>query len=423
LQVGLREARRVAEAVRGEEPEGPGLRLPVLFATALLNALTGTIMIPVIPKLAEALSGSADRAAIYVGLFSAAYAGAMLLFSPLQGMLSDRFGRRPVLLASVLGGAAQFLLMAVSPSLGWVFLARTVGGATSASTAALNAYIADVSEPDTLASNFGWMAAAFAMGLLLGPALGGFLGEIDVRLPFYVAAALGAANWLGVLLFLPESLPPSRRSRVRLGEANPLGALAFLAKRPALFAPTALLFVFYCAQQCMPSTGVLYTGERYGWPVSGMGSYYTGLAIGSVAVQALLVKWLVRRHGEAAAVLVGFVGMTLSFLVYGSSPLGALFVLGLPLYALSSLITPGLQTILSGRVEATEQGRLQGVNAALQSLAMLGGPLLYTSLFAMSVRYGHSKAALGTHLYVAGIIALIGAALAWRAARRAKSRA
>lgn len=408
----------MAEGITIGERPGPGLRLPVLFATALLNALTGTIMIPVIPELAKALSGSSAKAAIYVGLFTAAYAGAMLVFSPLQGMLSDRFGRRPVLLASVFGSAAQFLLMAVSPSLGWVFLARTIGGATSASTAALNAYVADISEPENLAINFGWIMAAFNMGLLMGPALGGFLGEIDVRLPFYVAAALGALNWLGVLFLLPESLPETRRAPLRWVEANPIGSLTFLARRPELLGATGLFFVFLLAQQCMPSTGVLYTGARYGWPVSGMGSYYTALAIGAVAVQAFLVRWLVRTHGEEAAVLVGYAGMTVSFLIYGSSPISLLFVLGLPFYALSSLITPGLQTVLTSRVGAHEQGRLQGLNATLQSLAMLVGPLIYTTLFAMSVRYGHSKAVLGTHLYVAGAIAALGAALAWRAMKR-----
>ncbi len=404
-----------AEAVGHAERTGQGLRLPVLFATALLNALTGTIMIPVIPALARAMTGSSARAAVYVGLFSAAYAGAMLLFSPLQGMLSDRFGRRPVLLGSVFGSAAQFLLMAVSPSLGWVFLARTLGGATAASTAALNAYVADVSEPETLVINFGWMAAAFAMGLLLGPAIGGFLGEVDVRLPFYVAAGLGALNWLGVMTLLPESLAPEKRSPLRWVDANPLGGLIFLARRPALLGATGIFFVFLLAQQCMPSTGVLYTDARFGWPLSGMGSYYTALAIGSVAVQALLVRQLVRRYGEAAAVLVGFAGMTVSFLIYGASPISALFVLGLPFYALSSLITPGLQTLLTGRVGEHEQGRLQGLNAALQSLAMLVGPVLFTGLFAMSKSYGHSKVLLATHIFAAAAIAAFGTFLAWRA--------
>jgi DHA1 family tetracycline resistance protein-like MFS transporter len=285
----------LAELVAAAGRESRGLRLPVLFATALLNALTGTIMIPIIPKLAQVMTGSSARAAVYVGLFSSAYALAMLLCSPLQGALSDRFGRRPVLLGAVFGSAAQSLVMAVAPSLGWVFLARALGGATAASTAALNAYIADTSEPASLAANFGWLAAAFAMGLLLGPALGGFLGMIDVRLPFYVAAVLGAANWLGILALLPESLPQGRRAPFRLAKANPLGALVFLSERPALLGPVGLLLVFLTAQQCMPSTGVLYTGERYGWPVSGMGAYYTALAVGSVAVQLLLVKPLVRR--------------------------------------------------------------------------------------------------------------------------------
>jgi len=164
---------------------------------------------------------------------------------------------------------------------------------------------------------------------------------------------------------------------------------------------------------------VLYTGARYGWPQVGMGIYYTALAVGSFAVQVFLVRLLVRTFGETAAVFVGFAGMAASFLVYAISPTGALFVLGLPFYALCSLITPGLQTLLTLRVDAREQGRLQGVNAALQSLAMLGGPVLYTTLFAMSVRFGHGKAVLGGHLYVAAAIAAAGALLAWRAIKPA----
>jgi DHA1 family tetracycline resistance protein-like MFS transporter len=408
----------VAELISAGEPARPGLRLPVLFATALLNALTGTIMIPIIPKLAEALTGSSARAAVYVGLFSSAYAAAMLLSSPLQGMLSDRFGRRPVLLGAVAGSAAQFLVMALAPSIGWVFLARGLGGATAASTAALNAYVADVSEPENLAANFGWLAAAFAMGLLLGPALGGFLGVIDVRLPFYVAAALGATNWLGILALLPESLAPERRAPFQLSKANPMGALMFLAERPALHAPAGLFLVFLTAQQCMPSTGVLYTAARYGWPVSGMGAYYTALAVGSMAVQMLLVRRLVRRFGEAAAVLTGLLGMTASFLIYGSAPISLVFVLGLPFYAIASLVTPGLQAQLTSRVGVHEQGRLQGVNAALQSLAMLVGPLFYTTVFGLCARQvgrGEApKALLGTHLYAAMAIAGLAALIAWR---------
>jgi MFS transporter, DHA1 family, tetracycline resistance protein len=360
-----------------------GTAVAFIFVTVLLDMLALGIVIPILPKLIESFveNDTASAARIF-GLFGTAWAVMQFVFSPLLGGLSDRFGRRPVVLLSNFGLAADYVLMALAPSLSWLFVGRVISGITSASISTAFAYIADKTAPENRAAMFGKIGVAFGAGFVLGPALGGLLGDMSPRLPFWVAAGLSFANWLYGLLILPESLPVERRAPFRWKSANPVGMLSLLRATPALTGLQLANFFSQLAHVVLPATFVLYAGYRYGWDVRMVGLTLAIVGVCSMVVQGLAVGPIVRHLGERRALLLGFGCGALGFLIYGAAPTGLLFCAGIPLMALWGVSGAATQALMTRMVAPDQQGQLQGATSSVQSVAQLVGPFLFTLTFA-----------------------------------------
>jgi DHA1 family tetracycline resistance protein-like MFS transporter len=392
--------------------------LGFIFATALMDVLSIGIIIPVLPHLIEHfLSGDTAAAAHWVGIFGAVWALMQFVFSPIMGSLSDRFGRRTVLLISSFGLAADYVVMALAPTVGWLLLGRVLSGITASSFSTAGAYIADVTPPEKRAQGYGMIGAAFGVGFVVGPALGGLLGAIDLRLPFWVAGGLAATNWLYGFFILPESLPKERRAAFDWKKANPLGSFQLLRSHPELLQLASVLFLFYLAHQVLQNVFVLYTGYRYGWTPRDVGWNLMAVGVGAIVVQALLVKPVVARFGERGALLTGLFCGAVGFTIYGLAPTGLIFWGALPIFALMNLVGPGVNGMMSRRVSPSEQGRLQGANSSNMAVAGMIGPLLFTSVFAASIRGQGAWHQPGAAPYLAGALLVVALLLASRIPR------
>jgi DHA1 family tetracycline resistance protein-like MFS transporter len=393
--------------------------LAFIFVTVLIDMLAFGMIIPVLPILVQNFAGgNAVRAAEIYGAFGTAWALMQLIFSPVQGSLSDRFGRRVVILISCTGLGLDFILMAVAPNIWWLLLGRVISGIAAASVSTAGAYISDITPPEKRAANFGLLGAAFGIGFILGPALGGVLGAISPRLPFWAAAVLALANVCWGLFVLPESLPQEKRVPFSWKNANPLGALKLLASHPMLAGLARSFFLINLAHVVLPSTAVLYMYYRYGWNTQSVGLMLGGVGIASLLVQAFLVKPAVKLLKERRAIAVGLGFGAAGFVIYGLAPTGAWFWLGIPVMAMWGIATPSLQSIMTRLVEPTEQGRLQGSLASLMGLASLIGPSLFTQIFAASIgTHDESKAYSGAAFLVSAFIVLVATVMAWRTTR------
>jgi DHA1 family tetracycline resistance protein-like MFS transporter len=386
-----------------------------IFATALMDVIALGIMIPVLPNLVKQFAGGDTALAAQYALAFAVTWGTMQFFcGPIMGMLSDRFGRRPVLLISIFGLGVDYLFMALAPTLAWLFLGRVINGVTSASFSTANAYVADVTAPQDRAKAFGLMGAAFGIGFLVGPAIGGSLGSINLRLPFYLSADLALINWLYGFFVLPESLPRERRSeRLNWKRANPIAAFSFLLERRNLVGLELVYVLFQLAHNVFPSIFVLYVGYRFGWGpfASAMMLLATGLV--SILVQTLVVGRVVKAIGERGALLIGLASAVLAFSAYAVAPTAGWFLVGIPAGALSALIGPGLQSLMSRRVPGNEQGRLQGVNSAFMGLSAIVGPMVYLSTLAFGVRTDKTLHQPGLPIMIAAVLCLLALILSY----------
>jgi len=396
-------------------PQGPRkAAVAFIFATALMDVISLGIMIPVLPNLVKQFAGGDTAlAAQYTVAFAVTWGLMQFFFGPIVGMLSDRFGRRPVLLLSILGLGVDYVFMAVAPTLHWLFVGRVINGITSASFSTANAYVADVTPPQDRAKAFGLLGAAFGVGFLVGPAIGGVLGEINLRLPFWVAAGLAAINWLYGYFVLPESLPPERRTpALNWRKANPVGALNFLRERTNLMGLVSINVLYLFAHNVFPSIFVLYVGYRFNWGPRPASLMLVATGLSQILVQTLVVGRVVKAAGERGALLIGLVSAVLAFVTYGLATSPFWFFFGVPAGALSALIMPGLQSLMSRRVAANEQGRLQGLNSAFMGLTAIFGPLLYLSLLAFAVRHDAQLHQPGIPVLVAAVFCLAAFALA-----------
>src|SRR3981189_532214 len=354
-----------------------------IFITILLDMFALGLIMPVLPKLVESFVGNDTASAARIfGLFGTAWALMQFFFSPVLGGLSDRCGRRPVVLLSNLGLALDYVLMALAPSLVWLFIGRVISGITSASISTAFAYIADVTPPERRAAVFGRIGAAFGAGFILGPAGGGLLGGMDPRLPFWVAAGLSFANTLYGLLILPESLSPERRSPFRWKSANPLGALHLLRSNRVLAGLSLANFFGQVAHVVLPSTFVLYATYRYGWNTKTVGLTLALVGVCAMVVQGVGVGPIVKRLGERRALLLGLGCGGLGFLIYGIAPTGPLFWIGIPVMALWGIAVAATQALTTQLVAPDQQGQLQGATNSVQSVSQLVGPFLFTLTFA-----------------------------------------
>lgn len=401
----------------------PSARRPAavafIFVTVVLDVLALGIIIPVLPKLVENfMGGNTGRAAEIYGLFGSVWALMQFVCSPVLGALSDRFGRRPVILFSNFGLGLDYILMALAPNLAWLFVGRVLSGITGASFTTAGAYIADVTPADKRAGSYGLIGAAWGLGFVLGPALGGVLGDVDPRLPFWVAAGMTLLNALYGALVLPESLPREHRRAFAWRRANPLGSLKLLRTHHELIGLAAVNFLYFLAHQVLPSVFVLYAGHRYGWDAKDVGLTLAGVGICNIIIQAGLVKPVMKRLGERRVVLAGLFFGAAGFAVYGLANTGATFLLAVPVFALIGLYGPAAQQIMTRRVGPSEQGELQGANSSVMGIAGLFGPGLFTLTFAYFIRPGVAWTLPGAPFLLAALLMVLAVGLAWRVTRR-----
>jgi MFS transporter, DHA1 family, tetracycline resistance protein len=392
--------------------------LGFIFVTVLIDMLSFGMIIPVLPMLVQSFVGaSAARGAQIYGLFGTAWALMQFIFAPVQGSLSDRFGRRTVILISCTGLGLDFILMALAPNLWWLLLGRVISGIAAASFSTAGAYIADVTPPEKRAGSFGLIGAAFGVGFVLGPALGGLLGAISPRLPFWASAVMALMNVCWGLFVLPESLSKEKRVPFAWKNANPVGSLNLLRSHPLLAGLAGSYFLMNLAHAVLPSTTVLYMHFRYGWDTRAVGILLAGVGVASLIVQALLVKPAVKILKERRALAIGLTFGAVGFAIYGLAPTGAIFWIGVPVMALWGIATPSLQAIITRQVDPTEQGRLQGALASLVGLASLIGPIVFTETFAVFVSTRADLGLPGAPFLLAALLLFCAMLLAWRTTR------
>lgn len=377
--------------------------LGFVYAAILMNVVSMGVTAPTIPVLIKSLAHADDAGAAKIsGLFAAAWAVMQFLFAPLFGSLSDRFGRRPVLLVSMFGLAVDYVIMALAPSITWLFIGRLISGVTSSSSSAAGAYVADVSTEENRARNFGRFQASASAGIILGPALGGLVGGIDPRAPFWVASALSFANGLYGLFVVPESLSRERRMPFHWTRANPVGAFRLLG-RPELVGLAFLPFFTQFAGMAFNSVFQFYTHYRFGWGPPQVGVLLMVLGGGSMLVQSYLSGESARRLGERAAILIGLFLNASGFTMLALAPTVALFWVGIGLCILGGISFASTQSLMSERVGVDEQGQLQGALTIFIGLTGFLGPIVFTRIFAWSIGPGRG-------LNLPGLSLLMGAA-------------
>lgn len=384
--------------------------LAFVLVTIWIDVLSWGVTIPVYPKLIVQFAGSDAQGALWAGAFMTLFALIQLFASPVLGALSDAHGRRPVILLATAGLAVDLAIMAFAQNLWWLLVTRIIHAVTAATHATAGAYIADVTKPEERARAYGYMGAAFGFGFIVGPGLGGVLGEIDLRLPFLVGAGLALVNVIYGYFVLPESLPKENRTPFRWRAANPLGALAFLRADPQVFALSGVNFLYQLAHQIYPALWVLYTGYRYEWSAGMVGiTLAVSGALGAL-VSSFLVGPVVKRVGERNALMIGLLCLSLALAVEGWAPTPLWFLVGIPIAAFSGFAQPALNALLSQRVAPDRQGQLQGANASLISITGLIGPGLYTGVFAFVV--ASAPAIPGASFYIASALVLLAALVA-----------
>jgi DHA1 family tetracycline resistance protein-like MFS transporter len=389
-----------------------------IFITVALDMLSLGMIMPVLPKLVENfMSGDTARAAEIFGVFGTAWALMQFFFSPLLGAMSDSYGRRPVVLISNFGLGLDYVLMALAPNLWWLFAGRVISGISAATIATSYAYVTDVTPAEQRAAKFGMLGAAFGLGFVLGPALGGMLGAIDPRLVFWVAAALSLLNGLYGLFVLPESLPREKRVAFEWRRANPVGSLQLLRSHPELSGLAVAEFLAAVAHVVLPSVWVLYAGYRYGWDERAVGLSLAVVGICAIVVQAGLVGPVVKALGERRALMFGLAGGIAGFMVMGLAETGLVFSLGIPLLALWGIANPAISSLMTRHVAATEQGQLQGANSSIQGIANLVGPFVFTLTFAWSIGGGRDAHMPGAVFILAAAMLVGAGAIAWHATR------
>jgi MFS transporter, DHA1 family, tetracycline resistance protein len=394
--------------------------IPFVLVTILLDTLGIGLIIPVAPRLvASFLGGDLAAAAHWFGLLVALYSLMQFLFAPVVGGLSDRFGRRTIILISLFGAGASYLLSALTPNLGLLFVGRVIAGITGASFSAANAYVADVTPPEKRAPAFGLVGAAFGFGFILGPALGGALGDLGLRVPYFVAAALNLLNFAYGVFVLPESLRPEDRRPFSFKRSNPFGALANLAKYPIVIGLTGTIFCGFVAQWILQSVWALDMQARFDWTLREVGVSLMIVGVTTALVQGLGIRAILPRLGERRALLVGLVVSAIGNALFGAATKGWMIYATLVAVALGGLAGPATQAIITHEVGATEQGELQGSVNSVGGLAAIIGPLVGTALLShFGPKDAHPHVP-GSPFYAGAAIQLVGLLLAVRVFRKA----
>lgn len=391
-----------------------------IVVTAALDILAMGLVIPVLPALIEGFVGSNADAGWWNGVFVAIWALMQFVASPVIGSLSDRFGRRPVVLLSTAGLTIDWVLMAVAPSLWWLAVGRILGGLTSSSFTVVYAYMADITPPEQRARGYGLIGAAFSGGFVLGPALGGLLGTIDPRAPFWAAAAMSGIAFLYGCWILPESLAPEHRMAFRWRRANPFGAMALLRRHRELTGLAAVNFLLHFAHHVFSAVFVLYAGYRFGWGALQVGVLLALVGALDMIVQGVVVGPAVQRFGDRGVMIFGLFAGALGIALMGAAVDGLMFTLAMLPNALWGLAMPTLQSLMTRRVSASEQGQLQGANMSLASVAGVASPLFFGWIYSISVGEAAIFPHPGAALFIAAGVLLAAALAGWITARRAE---
>jgi len=388
-----------------------------IFVTVALDMLALGLIAPVLPTLVlNFLGGDASSAAKWFGIFGTVFALMQFVFSPVLGVLSDRFGRRPIILLSNLGLGLDYIVMALAPTLGWLFLGRVIAGITAASISTAMAYISDVVAPEKRAGAFGMIGAAFGVGFVLGPALGGLLGTSDPRLPFWVAAGLSLTNAAYGYFFVPESLPPEKRKAFTLGRANPLGSLVLLRSHPELFQLASIQFIGYVAHEVF-NVWALYAIFRYAWNEGMVGLSLAVVGICSVAISAGLVGPLVSKMGERRTLYVGQFFGAIGMVIAGFARTGFGYFASIPVMMIWTISGPAAQGMMTRRVSESEQGELQGAINSVRSLAVIVGPGLFTFTFAYFIDQRHGWTVPGAPWFLGAALLFVAMIMSTRVAQ------
>jgi DHA1 family tetracycline resistance protein-like MFS transporter len=383
-----------------------------ILITVMLDAMGIGLIMPVMPDLiVEVQGGSLANAALWGGILSTVFAIMQFLFGPLIGNLSDRFGRRPVLLISLVVMTVDYLVMAVAGSMALLLVGRVVGGIATATSGTASAYVADISAPKDKAANFGLIGAAFGIGFVLGPLIGGLLGGYGTRAPFYAAAALSALNAVFGYVVLRETVTDRIRRPFYWRRANPLGALRHLGKLPGIRPLLVMYFLYQVAFHVYPSVWSFFTQERFGWGPGTIGLSLALFGIMMALVQGVLIRFVLRWLGERNTVVYGHVFDVFAFAALAFVTSGALALVLTPLAALGAVITPALQAMMSKMVGDDQQGELQGILTSIYALAMVVSPLMMTSVFAAFTREGTAYYLPGAPFLLSIVLILIGLAV------------
>ncbi|HEY5340878.1 MAG TPA: TCR/Tet family MFS transporter [Candidatus Aquilonibacter sp.] len=384
-----------------------------ILVTVMLDMLALGIIVPVFqPLVLSFTGGNYASASLLSGLFATIFAVVQFFSSPILGTLSDRLGRRPLVLLSNLGTALDYAILAWAPNLWWLFVGRVLSGATTASITVASAYIADVTPEDRRASAYGMISAAFGVGFVVGPAIGGLLGAHGLRLPFWVAGALSLVNFFYGLIVLPESLARDHRNPFSWARANPLGALRMLRRHAELAGLSIVNLIGYVAHEALPQLFVLYTLYAYAWTMRTVGIALAAVGVATIVISALVVGPVVKRFGERRALAFGLFFGAIGFFLYGGNQV--VFWIGLVVNMLWMIASSASQSLMTRRVAKNEQGELQGAINLLRSIGMLLGPALFSGLFAFSISGIHVWKAPSIAWDAGGVLLLVSLIVAWR---------
>jgi DHA1 family tetracycline resistance protein-like MFS transporter len=395
---------------------GPGKHaLAFIFLTMLIDTIGFGIIMPVMPQLIVELTGKSLSEATFIGgWLLTSYAVMQFVCGPIMGNLSDRFGRRPVLLASLAAFAIDYTLMGFAPTLAWLFVGRLLAGVAGAVYSPAWAYVADISTPEKRAQSFGTIGAAFGLGFIIGPALGGFLGELGPRAPFFAAAALGALNFVYGLFVLPESLPADKRRKFEWRRANPLGALTALRRYPAVMSIAGAVFLWQLAHQIYPATWAFFAKIRYDWSSAEIGASLTFVGLLMAFTQSMLTGRIVKWVGEYRAVIIGLTSGIAGMLIIAFSNVGWLAYVSMTAGMLQFIAYPSMNAIMSKQAPPNSQGELQGGVASMMSLTTIIGPILLTQTLG---RFSAADAPIyfpGAAFLLSSILALVALAIVLR---------
>jgi MFS transporter, DHA1 family, tetracycline resistance protein len=380
-----------------------------IFVTMLIDVIGFGIIIPILPDLIKELTGgSLSDASRYGGWLMFAFATAQFVFSPVLGNLSDRFGRRPILLISLFGFSLDYMLLALAPNITWLFIGRTLAGVMGASFTTAGAYIADISPPEKRAQNFGMIGVAFGVGFIIGPVMGGLLGKFGTRVPFYTAAGLTMLNWLYGYFILPESLKKENRRAFDWKRANPIGSLLQLKKYPIVLSLVGCLVLLYIAMHAVQSNWTFYTKEKFGWSADMIGYSLGAVGILVAVVQGGLIRIINPKLGQKRSVYFGLLMQVTGFFLFAFAVEGWMMFVFLIPYCLGGIGGPAIQGIISKQVPSNEQGELQGILTSLMSATSIFGPLMMTGIFAYFTAKSAPIYFPGAPFILGGLLTLIG---------------